>query len=84
MFLRRLTSRRAAAPAASIPPGTLAVSDPGVRERIAFLGLTAEDLGVMLRWAPPCRQHIDRVLDAFYAHVVANASASGRCCSATC
>ena len=54
---------------AAVSDGVIAVSDPAVRTRIDFLGLTACDLGVVARWAEVCRSKIDRLVDEFYAHI---------------
>ncbi|MBL9028407.1 MAG: globin-coupled sensor protein [Myxococcales bacterium] len=39
-------------------------------ERISFLGLTAEDVGVVATWAPVCRKVLPKVSEAFYAAVM--------------
>lgn len=52
--------------------GTLQVSDATARERLAFFGLSADDLGVLATWKPAAEQHMDALIDAFYAHVLAN------------
>jgi len=50
--------------------GEISVGDPAVRERLAFLGLTEEDLGVVATWEEVCREGIDRLVDAFYAQIM--------------
>ena len=47
--------------------GAITVSDPSVRERLAFVGLTEDDLGALARWAPACTAAVERVLDALDA-----------------
>ncbi|MDF1505412.1 globin-coupled sensor protein [Roseisolibacter sp. H3M3-2] len=74
MFFRR---SKAAEQLAEVPRGTLAVSDPKVAERIAFLGLTAEDLGILMRWTDVCRQNADAMVDAFYEHILSNNTTRG-------
>ena len=50
--------------------GTIAVTDPALRERIAFLGLTERDLGVIAAWRDACAAATDRLVDEFYAHIL--------------
>ncbi len=57
-------------PERSYADGTLAVTDPLARDRIAFFGLTARDLGVIAAWRSACDAHMDTLIDAFYAHVL--------------
>ena len=75
---------RAAPPQASvveeertITPGIISVSSPDVRERLDFLGLTPEDLGVMARWRDVCEGGMDRLVDEFYAHMQSNRTTNG-------
>ena len=49
--------------------GSIEVSDAGVGERLRFLGVTEEELGVMMAWQGPCRAACDAMIDAFYAHI---------------
>jgi methyl-accepting chemotaxis protein len=53
-------------------PGVIQIDDPGEREKVEFLGLTADDLGVVATWREVCRAACDRLVDEFYAHVLAN------------
>lgn len=53
-------------------PGKIAVSDADVRERIAFLGLTPEDLGEIARWKSALEAHLNRLVDAFYTTIEHN------------
>jgi methyl-accepting chemotaxis protein len=52
--------------------GTIQVTDPEVRTRLQFLGLTEKDLGVVATWKDVCAQATDRLVDTFYAHVQQN------------
>ena len=52
-----------------ITPGSVNVSDARVRERIVFLGITPEDLGVIAAWRNECAAAIDPLVDAFYGHI---------------
>ncbi len=56
------------------PAGAITVRDASVRERLAVVGLTEDDLGVLARWSPVCGAAVERVLDALdarAAHVAA-------------
>ena len=53
-------------------PGQITVTDPRVRERIAFNGLTEDDLGVIQAWADECGAVLNGIIDNFYAHVQHN------------
>jgi hypothetical protein len=44
--------------------GAIIVRDAAVRERLALVGLTEDDLGALARWAPACEAAIEEVLDA--------------------
>jgi len=52
-----------------VTPGTLAVTDPKVLERIQFNGLTERDLGVVMQWQRACQEALNPLVDAFYAQV---------------
>lgn len=47
--------------------GAITVGDAAVRERLAFVGLTDDDLGVLAGWAAECGGAVERVLDALEA-----------------
>lgn len=53
----------------SYAAGTNLVTDPAVRERIAFIGLTTEDLGVVQTWREAASAALDQLVDEFYAHI---------------
>lgn len=63
------TNRRASA-----HRGEISVSDPDVRSRLSFQGLTEADLSVMATWEDACRQAIDPLIDAFYTHILGHAT----------
>ena len=50
--------------------GSITVSDPAVRTRLNFLGLTEEDLGVIATWEETCRSAMELLVDAFYKHIL--------------
>ncbi len=52
--------------------GTIEVSDAGLMERLAFLGLTQEDLSHILFWSSACEAGVARVVDRFYRHMATN------------
>jgi methyl-accepting chemotaxis protein len=60
-----------------IAPGILSVSSPDIRERLDFLGLTPEDLGVMARWRDVCEAGMDRLVNEFYGHMQSNRTTHG-------
>ncbi|MBS1792378.1 MAG: globin-coupled sensor protein [Acidobacteria bacterium] len=53
-------------------PGIISVSDPDVRKKIRFHGLTEDDLGIIKSWSDVCRNSLDRLVDRFYAYVLDN------------
>jgi methyl-accepting chemotaxis protein len=57
--------------------GEIWVSDPGVRERLHFMGLTEEDLGVIATWEEVCKGATQSLVDEFYAHILANPTTRG-------
>jgi len=61
----------------SYAPGTLQVTDPVARERLEFFGLSPLDLGVLAVWKSAAEAHMDTLIDAFYAHVLANTTTRG-------
>jgi methyl-accepting chemotaxis protein len=62
--------RRRAEPAErTYPAGRIQLSDPAVRSRVAFLGVTPEDLRVIAAWRAACRAACDPMIDAFYAKI---------------
>ncbi|HRH45582.1 MAG TPA: methyl-accepting chemotaxis protein [Pyrinomonadaceae bacterium] len=58
-------------------PGTISVSNPQVRTKIQFHGLTENDLGIIKSWSDICRSSLDRLVDTFYAHVLNSPETSG-------
>jgi methyl-accepting chemotaxis protein len=54
--------------------GEIAVSDPELRDRLRFMGLTEDDLGVIATWEEACKGVTDRLVDEFYDHILANPS----------
>jgi methyl-accepting chemotaxis protein len=56
-------------PARAAGDGCIAVSDSTLGERIAFLGLTERDLGIVSGWRDVCCATTDRLVDEFYAHI---------------
>ncbi len=61
-------------PATTYPDGVLSVTDPHARDRIAFFGLTPQDLGVIGAWKQAGEAHLDTLIDAFYAHVLSHST----------
>ena len=57
--------------------GRLDVSDAGIAERLTFLGLTPQDLGVVATWAEECRAALPQVSERFYEGVTRSAGARG-------
>jgi methyl-accepting chemotaxis protein len=66
------TATAPAPPSREIRPGQISVTDPQVRERIQFSGLTEEDVGVVAAWKDEAEQAFDDLIDRFYAHIQAN------------
>jgi len=66
LWRRGRTSARA-----DVPPGRITVTDAEVVRRIAFQGLTEEDLGLVAYWTSRCDGLEERVADRFYAHIAA-------------
>lgn len=52
------------------PRGSITVTDPDVKRRLAFLQITEEDLGVIRVWEAVCRDAAPAMIDAFYAHIL--------------
>ena len=50
-------------------PGTIAVSDAAVREKLRFAGLDEQDLGEVARWIGAMSGALDPMIDEFYAHI---------------
>ena len=69
--------KAATAPVRHYAPGTLSVSDAGVRERIAFLGLDTRDLGVIAAWKSACEASSDTMVDEFYKHIFGTPTTKG-------
>jgi methyl-accepting chemotaxis protein len=75
-----LRNRGSAPGASALPPATggeIRVSDPGIMERLAFLGLTEEDLSHVLRWREACESGVGRVVERFYQHMATNRTTMG-------
>ncbi len=49
--------------------GVISVSDSKDREKINFLGLTEDDLGIIKSWQDICLEVSDELVDQFYDHV---------------
>lgn len=80
MLLGFLPSRTRRPPPSTRPPGDpgeIRVSDPGVSERLAFLGLTEDDLSEIRRWQNECETGVVRVVDRFYAHMATSDATMG-------
>ena len=58
-------------------PGSIALSEPRIVERLTFLGLTPEDVGVVASWADECRKALPKVSERFYEAVTKSASTNG-------
>ncbi|MCA0376436.1 MAG: methyl-accepting chemotaxis protein [Gemmatimonadetes bacterium] len=54
----------------TVTPGKIAVTDASVRDRVAFMGLTEQDLGVVRHWRATCMVACDAMVDAFYAKIM--------------
>ncbi|MCU0623071.1 MAG: methyl-accepting chemotaxis protein [Gemmatimonadaceae bacterium] len=52
------------------PAGRIAVTDPSVRTRLDFLGLTPEDLGTVRGWQAQCMAASPAMIEAFYAKIM--------------
>lgn len=63
-LLKRLSS-----PAPVPADGHFFISDPEVRSRIEFFGISAADLGVIATWRGPCEAALDQLIDDFYAYM---------------
>jgi len=59
----------------SYTSGRISVSDASVRDRLAFNGLTEEDLGVLAAWKEECLDNLERLVDRFYEHISNNMEA---------
>ena len=57
--------------------GEIRVSDSEALDRIRFVGLTEDDLGVIATWEAECRRVSDHLVDEFYAHIFSNATTKG-------
>jgi methyl-accepting chemotaxis protein len=65
--------KKKAAPERTYDPGTITLSSAQVLERIRFIGLTEQDLGVIRVWREVCEARLDHLVDEFYAHIKRNA-----------
>ena len=71
MFFRlRSTASRSIA-VSDFSAGVIRVSDGGLRDRIAFLGVTERDLGIVRYWQATCMERCDQMVDAFYGKIMA-------------
>lgn len=70
--MRTWFAREPEAPALRNGQGAeIRLSDPAIRARVEFLGVTTEDLGVIARHAPACRTRFTGLIDRFYEHILA-------------
>jgi len=67
---RRRPGRARPKPERLYPKGEIRVSDSGIRDRLSFLGLTEEDLGVLASWKEPCFAGMEAIVDQFYAYLL--------------
>jgi methyl-accepting chemotaxis protein len=65
-------ARRQKQPQRSYTPGQIVVASADTAARIAFIGLTEDDLGVIRSWEHVCRDRIDLLIDEFYRHILGN------------
>ena len=49
--------------------GVISVSSPQDREKLNFIGITEEDLGIIKTWQDICLEVSDDLIDQFYDHV---------------
>ncbi|HZS49163.1 MAG TPA: methyl-accepting chemotaxis protein [Blastocatellia bacterium] len=56
-------------PVRTVTPGTINVSNPELREKINYHGLTEKDLGVIKSWQPTCEKFVEPMIVEFYRHV---------------
>ncbi len=68
-FLPFLRSRAKYVPEV-IAPGILDIKDREADARLRFLGLTAQDLGVIARWKAACEARAPEMLEDFYRHIM--------------
>ncbi len=57
----------------SYAAGTIQISDAKIAERLSFLGLTSEDLGVVATWGEVCKRSLRLVSERFYTAVMQSA-----------
>ncbi|MCU0617853.1 MAG: protoglobin domain-containing protein, partial [Gemmatimonadaceae bacterium] len=69
-FPFRSTSRAVAL--RPVTPGRIRLDDPATRDRVAFLGLTEDDLGVVQAWQTECMAASPAMVDAFYNKIMAH------------
>ena len=50
--------------------GSISVSDPSVRNKMEFHGLSEDDLGVIATWREVCQNVTDPLVDQFYDHIL--------------
>jgi methyl-accepting chemotaxis protein len=70
IFGRRAPAEKAERP---YPTGSITLTDPEARERVDYLGVTLEDLGVIKAWEAECRAACDPMVDDFYTKVKSKA-----------
>ena len=51
-------------------PGRITLADPATRERVAFMGLTESELGVVRAWQAECMAASPAMVDAFYGKIM--------------
>lgn len=49
--------------------GKIVVTDREVQSKLAFIGLTERDLGVITSWRDACEAALDSLVDEFYKHI---------------
>ena len=55
----------------AIAPGTIDISDREADARLRFLGLTADDVGVIAHWKAACETRAPEMVEDFYRHIMA-------------
>lgn len=50
--------------------GQINVSNTVIRERLRFLKVTEEDLGVIAAWGDVCKNSLNNLIDKFYEHIL--------------
>jgi PAS domain S-box-containing protein len=65
-------ARARQAAAAPAPLGVIDVTDPSIRARLAFAGVTETELGVVLRFKDVCLAKLPVLVDHFYEYMLRN------------